>query len=375
MHLIRLLPIFAIAGFVSAGPIYSVTDLGSLGGSSAVAFGLSSNGQVVGAASTPFGFTHAFSSSGSGMSDLTAGTDASEGLALSVNSAGQIFGTEFIGGQAYATLWQNGTAQAVGAAGSYGTAINDAGQMAGMNSQGHAFITTDGVEQDLDGTWSAAYGINNGGQAAGYTETTAGIFRGFVWSPATGYIVLGTLGGKSSYAMAINDTGQIAGSAQLPSGYLHAFLENNGTLQDLGTLGGASSYGYGINNAGDVVGYAALSSGDSHAFLFERGLMLDLNSLIDPSSGWVLTEAYAINGSGQIVGSGMLNGTQHAFRLDDQSGSVGDSSTGISSSVPEPGTWIVMLTGLLGLTIRWLQLHRRQPARQPARRRSIAWRR
>ena len=38
MHLIRLLPIFAIAGFVSAGPIYSVTDLGSLGGSSANAF-------------------------------------------------------------------------------------------------------------------------------------------------------------------------------------------------------------------------------------------------------------------------------------------------------------------------------------------------
>ena len=34
--------------------------------------------------------------------------------------------------------------------------------------------------------------------------------------------------------------------------------------------------------------------------------MVDLNSLIDPSSGWVLSEANGINDLGQIVGGGSL---------------------------------------------------------------------
>ena len=36
-------------------------------------------------------------------------------------------------------------------------------------------------------------------------------------------------------------------------------------------------------------------------------MMWDLNNSIS-TAGWVLTEAYAINGSGQIVGTGSLNG-------------------------------------------------------------------
>src|ERR1041384_6212835 len=103
--------------------------------------------------------------------------------------------------------------------------------------------------------------------------------------------------------MAINDAGEVAGSAQSGNGYMHAFVSSGGALQDLGSLGG-SSYAYGINARGDVVGYS-YAGGQAHAFLFEHGVMLDLNGLIDPSSGWVLTEAYGINASGQIVGSGL----------------------------------------------------------------------
>ncbi len=43
--------------------------------------------------------------------------------------------------------------------------------------------------------------------------------------------------------------------------------------------------------------------------------MDNLNSEIDPNSGWDLTEAININDSGQIVGSGWINGEEHAFRL------------------------------------------------------------
>src|SRR5260370_5800748 len=183
MNLIRL---FMISGVTFAGPIYNITDLGSWGGGSAQALGLSSTGQAVGAATTIFDYTHAFSSSGSGITDLT---PANEGIASGVNGAGQIVGTQFVGGQPFATTWTNGTAQVFGGAGSYGLAINEAGQMAGMDGQGHAFRTMNGAVQDLGplagGAWSSAYAINNAGQIAGYGDGAGG-FRAFTWAPGPG---------------------------------------------------------------------------------------------------------------------------------------------------------------------------------------------
>lgn len=66
--------------------------------------------------------------------------------------------------------------------------------------------------------------------------------------------------------------------------------------------------------------------------------MLDLNSLIPSGSGWTLTEAYAINSSGQIVGSGIVNGVEHAFLLTDP-----------PASVPEPSTAVPAAVGILAL--------------------------
>jgi hypothetical protein len=43
--------------------------------------------------------------------------------------------------------------------------------------------------------------------------------------------------------------------------------------------------------------------------------MRDLNDLIPAGSGWTLTEARAINSSGQIAGTGLIGGERHAFLL------------------------------------------------------------
>jgi probable HAF family extracellular repeat protein len=43
--------------------------------------------------------------------------------------------------------------------------------------------------------------------------------------------------------------------------------------------------------------------------------MMDLNDLIPGGSGWTLIEAASIDGSGQIVGFGTINGQTHAFLL------------------------------------------------------------
>jgi len=50
------------------------------------------------------------------------------------------------------------------------------------------------------------------------------------------------------------------------------------------------------------------------AFLYAGGTMVDLNTRID-ATGWVLREATGINGKGQIVGNGTLNGVQLGFVL------------------------------------------------------------
>jgi probable HAF family extracellular repeat protein len=68
--------------------------------------------------------------------------------------------------------------------------------------------------------------------------------------------------------------------------------------------GGKYTYARAINARGEVVGF----SGTAHAiraFLWTRtGGMQDLNSLIPASSGFVLTEAVAINEQGLIVAIG-----------------------------------------------------------------------
>ena len=49
------------------------------------------------------------------------------------------------------------------------------------------------------------------------------------------------------------------------------------------------------------------------AFLYSDGQMQDLNDLIPADSGWNLTDASAINTSGQIVGEGVVDGNVRAF--------------------------------------------------------------
>jgi uncharacterized membrane protein len=68
----------------------------------------------------------------------------------------------------------------------------------------------------------------------------------------------------------------------------------------------------------DIVGVAKGPGPDSfdHAFLCRDGTMYDLNSVL-PSDleGVVLTTAYGITDSGQIVGGATVDQHSHAFLL------------------------------------------------------------
>ena len=86
----------------------------------------------------------------------------------------------------------------------------------------------------------------------------------------------------------------------------------------MGTLGGPESYAISINNSNILVGGSFLDPdyAEYHAFIVVSNAMVDLNSLVDDSgSGWVLTEARAINDAGQIAGLGTYGGASHIFLL------------------------------------------------------------
>jgi len=145
---------------------------------------------------------------------------------------------------------------------------------------------------------------------------------------------LGDLGAGMATASAINDWGFVVGSAQplgRPAGTTHAFVWANGAMLDLGVLPEAGREGpigpelvntaaTAINGWGQIVGNSYPGSVvpplRPGPFLWQAGTMWNLNDLIDPGSGWILTEANGINDRGQIVGTARTaNGAIRAVLL------------------------------------------------------------
>lgn len=346
-QLSKITLIKALAGLITLGTIgsaaavesfYSITDLGTLPGSSTtIATGINDSGQVVGYLAND-GPSRAFFWENGVMTDL--GTlGGSRSFVGGINNSGQVVGGSETGEVTYdgspiyhSFRWS----QSVGMTdltpmrdsliSTRAEGINDAGQVIGSTENNNAFLWENGAITDLCQLRQSCsvYDINNSSQIVGSLEVVVDteclygeschditVQRAHIWE--NGRITdLGTLGDPqtSSYAFAINDLSQIVGEANL-----HAVLWKNRTITDLGTLGGKDSIALDINNLGQVVGRSATTS-VNHAFLWDNtNGMQDLNSLISANSGWLLSEARAINEAGQIVGSGIINGQQHAFLL------------------------------------------------------------
>lgn len=346
--------LFTLIAGVEASPNYSIIDLGALGGSSAVGFKINDAGTTVGWAGTIWGYQQAFRSDNGAPLQALSSLSASDSYAMGVNKYGAIAGTAYVEGQPHGVIWNGSLVTDLGA-GIFVTGINDAGDVIGGN--GHAFVSIDGIYQDLGvlpgGDWSSASGINQAGTVAGDSSIAAGEFRGFIWNSNTGMIELGTFGGRNSHATGINKGGDVIGYATLSDGYEHAFSYAGGIMRDLGTLGG-SSYAYGINDAGAIVGYSWRSDGENpHAFLYLNGVMIDLNTLIPAGSGWELLEAYGINNRGEIVGEGLWDGQTHAFLMRPDISHAGKTAF---VSVPEPGAGGLMgVSFALILVIVWMR--------------------
>ncbi len=235
----------------------TMTDLGTLGGTSSEAWGVSDTGIVVGSAQTPNDTWHAFAWEDGVITDLgTLGGDQS--CAMGVNSIGQIVGWSMKPGAPY-----DGNDL-------YPTPVR------------RAFLWTAALGMQelstLGGLNSSAQGITEDGYVIGWSDTSAGTAgdpnqlverHAVLWHPDGTIQDLGTLGGPMAEGWSIASTGAV-GYGLDPNGVLQAFLWEPGyPLETLGQPldGNGPVFAHGIGGASHIVGSANTAGGDEHAFL------------------------------------------------------------------------------------------------------------
>ncbi|HJT65126.1 MAG TPA: DUF3466 family protein [Pyrinomonadaceae bacterium] len=311
---------------------YTVTNIGTLGGNDSVALSINDLGEVVGYSKTADGEVHAFRYFRDVIFDLST-LGGKESYAYVITNSGILLGDSKTSDGTLRPFMETPNSPLFNFGDdphlfSSARGANNVGQVVGFrlvtdeHGQLHkrAYLYTTNRTIDLGtfgGKQSDAIAINDAGEVVGhlYTQYHDGDKRAVIYH-AGKVVEIGTFGGNDSIAVAINTSGQVIGYAALPGGEPRAFLFAHGKMKNLGTLpGGTQSFAYGIDDRDRIVGASDAKDSALRAFIYSDGVMQDLNKLIPSDSGWVLTEAKAINGSGQIVGYGFLDGERRAFLL------------------------------------------------------------
>jgi probable HAF family extracellular repeat protein len=174
---------------------------------------------------------------------------------------------------------------------------------------------------DPDGDANA---INKMGQVVGgsgrWCSGNGFLDHALLWEHGT-VIQLPSLGGAiNNEALAINNQGQVVGVSDVSGDTnLHAVLWEKGAAKDLGALpGDFGAFATGINHKGQVVGTSFDTNGNQHAFFWDDGTMIELSTLFPSDSNLYPLMANEINSRGQISGmatvtSGRHVGEIHAF--------------------------------------------------------------
>jgi hypothetical protein len=229
-------------------------------------------------------------------------------------------------GTAATELGNLGT-DALGLTLSYALAINSAGVAVGLAekydaagvSKGYRAVRwepSDTAATELEilstDTQVGVSAINSAGVAIG----SAGVYD-LTWARALRWDASGAatelepppfLGTEWSEAVAINDAGMVVGRVNNFDGWFSVRWDASGIateLLDLGRRGGALVAD--INNAGIAVGSAYDEPRPRAAYWSLDGAAVDLNTLIDPTSGWTLTDARFISDTGWITGLGYFD--------------------------------------------------------------------
>ena len=357
---------------IAQQPRYTITDLGTLGGTYSYGFGINAAGEVAGGAATKFQ-TGGLSETAflwhqgtminlgtlGGLNSAAGGPNASGVAAIGSETSmtdpnGEDFceyGTHL---QCLGAIWKDGVWTVLPNLGNGLNAnafdLNNRGEIVGFaeNAVHDSTCLTGGTPFQVirfeaviwgangkirelpplkDDTVGFAFGINDRGQVVGSSGLCSN--TAIPPAPASPHAVLwdadgtphdlGNLGGPFNGASAVNNRGDVVGVALSPKdGTIHAFLWTEDTgMQDYGAFPGAvatvAPCCKTINDAGEVVGFAIDGMGNPTALVWQGKVPVDLNTLIPAGSPWYLQNACSINDAGEIAGQGLINGEVHAF--------------------------------------------------------------
>jgi probable HAF family extracellular repeat protein len=301
----------------------SMNDLGTLGGTTSIAYGVSADGKVIvgyswlsgGSSNTAMKYANGT------LTNLgTMGGPTSHAWAASADGS-VIVGYSQISAPFTVELafkYSNGVMTSLGTLGGTQTSSRATGVSAdGSVIVGYSFLSgyglsnntafqySNGVMTSLGtlagGAASYATGVSaDGSVIVGYSYFTGGGGYYHASKYADGTLTdLGTLGGASSQAKAVSADGSvIVGYSQLANTNLVAFKYSNGVMTSLGTLGGTRSYANGVSADGSViVGYSyLLGATDNIAFKYSNGVMTSLGTL-----GGASSTANGVSADGKVI--------------------------------------------------------------------------
>jgi probable HAF family extracellular repeat protein len=320
--LFGLLMAFSCPCSAMSQPLFTIIDIGTLGGKTSFAYGVNEQGAVAGKSETDNGDVKAFYwDAMSGMVDIGLGK------ALGLNKAGRVVGNIHHHNDD-AFIWDSVNGLSFLNKGDFlfatASRVSNSGKVVGYarkfsDIEGTRAILWDPSADTLTilGTFggpSYAFGINHLGEVVGNSGNPS---RAFIWNNAEGMRDLGSLNEESwrYYATDVNDSGQVVGYARTVSDEYRAFMWEPGVGMTL-LPGDNGSLAFGINSHGHVVGAKGTLIGlEGKAYLWKEGERIDLNQAIPVDSGWELREARGITDRGQICGSGLIGGEIHAFLL------------------------------------------------------------